>query len=104
MIDSVKISAETFKFPDEFKETRVHWTDAYSVHHWHHKRELEEWCVEPLPVMQTLGWLIYECDEYIVIGQSIGLVEAADLIKIPRGMIVEMFELPEKAMQEKLKE
>lgn len=86
-----------FKFPDTFKETRVHWTDAYSVHHWHHKRELEEWCVEPLPVMQTLGWLIYECDDYIVIGQSVGLVEAADLIKIPRGMIVEMFELPKKS-------
>ena len=70
---------------------RVHWTDTHSYPGWHKQHQLEALYTELAPVMQSMGWLVHEDDKHVVLAQTVGEFAMADLLKIPRSLIVEMF-------------
>lgn len=74
-----------------YRVARVHWRDTYVTSGWHKAHELTAIYSEPAPVMQSIGWLVHEDNTCVVLAQSVGVFAAADLLKIPRPLIVEMF-------------
>lgn len=74
-----------------YKPCRVHWRDTCHVEGWHSAAALEALYIELPPLMQSLGWLVYQDDNQVVLAQSVGEKAAADLLKIPRSLIVDMF-------------
>lgn len=51
---------------------------------------LEEAAKSP-PLMRTLGYLLYSCEEFVSITDSIGPEECGMINKIPREMIKEIY-------------
>lgn len=74
-----------------YRIARVHWRDTCNIPGWHKAHELDALTKEPLPIMESVGWLIYEGEDFVTLAQSVSQYAAGDLLKIPRAMIVEMF-------------
>jgi hypothetical protein len=74
----------------------VNWKDTQTVTDgigsvsWLSKEEFKNWCEEPLIVCQSVGWLTYECDEFIVLTQTEFDGATAESTKIPRNQIVKI--------------
>jgi hypothetical protein len=64
-------------------------TDA-PMRGWLSRSEFEKWCEEGLIVCQSIGWLTYEDDAFIVISQTKFDDDLAESIKIPRSSIKEL--------------
>lgn len=77
--------------PDEYKVIRVHWRDVFSYSGWHSLKEIEEVASAGCPQMQTIGWLIYQSADFILVAQSVGERTAADILKIPIPYIDDMW-------------
>ena len=75
----------------EYKVARVHWKDACQLAGYHGADALAALPAEPLPVMQSVGWLVYENDEYLALAQTVSAFKAGDILKIPRAVIVELW-------------
>ena len=47
----------------------LHWLYHESIGGpgWETIQEQKEWAEEPVPVVKTVGWIIYETDQYLVI-------------------------------------
>lgn len=78
-----------------FTVIRVHWVDASAYPGWHSKDELDTVIASPLPVMETVGWLVHDCPEFVVIAQTVNGTKAGDLLRIPRAYIEDMWKQPE---------
>lgn len=70
---------------------RVHWIDAGQYPGWHSKDELDTLIATPLPVMETVGWLVHDCTAFVVVAQSVSEMRAGDLLRIPRAYIQDMW-------------
>lgn len=72
----------------------VEWEDAVAAKDnlgsWLHKDEFDVWCEEPVARPKSVGYLTFECDEFIVISQSVLGDDVAESTKIPRINIVEV--------------
>lgn len=77
--------------PEVYKVARVHWRDAATFTGWHSLDEISDIAKEKAPLMQTLGWLIFKSDEFVLLAQSVGYKSAADICKIPIPYIEDMW-------------
>lgn len=77
--------------PAVYNVVRVHWIDASQYPGWHSKDELDVLIATPAPVMETVGWLVHDCPEFVVIAQSVSEFRAADLLRIPRAYIKDIW-------------
>lgn len=76
------------KFP--FPLIQVEWKDAQTGHGWEHEEDLS---IE-IPVVITVGFLIKENDDGVLIASSVGTDRHSNArIVIPKGMIVNRKEL-----------
>lgn len=76
----------------------VTWQDCESEQGWMDRLELEEYIQRPLSVMKSVGWLLHNGEDWVVLAQSVGTHNGADLVKIPRAMIQDvqvLADLPE---------
>jgi hypothetical protein len=81
----------------EFIPVIVRWRDTTGIPGWHKRAELEEELATPPEVIESTGWLIDENDEWLTLAGSVGRYTCGDLLKIPRGCIVEV-ETPERPL------
>lgn len=82
---------EAIVHPEIYKVVRVHWRDAATFVGWHNLEEISNIARERSPLMKTLGWLIFQSDEFILVAQSVGEKSAADICKIPSSYIEDMW-------------
>lgn len=75
----------------EYKVARVHWTDACQMAGYHGADALTSLAGEPLPLMQSVGWLVYENAECVALAQTVSPYKAGDILQIPRAVIVELW-------------
>lgn len=66
----------------------VTWVDTISSDGWFDHKEITEFCREPPLTMETMGWLIFETEGWIVLAMSAGFYNMGDLFKIPRSAII----------------
>jgi hypothetical protein len=85
----------TWKLPEKFEIVRIHWTDTVCQEGWNNYQEVEQFVDAPTDGhMESVGWLIDEDEERIVIAMSHGNYQLGELLKIPRASITEVFKLP----------
>lgn len=78
------------------KVIRVRWVDpSFSEDGWISHRQLANWIKEQPATMDSVGMLVHESDECIVILQSISEGTVAAALQITRTAIVEVIELCE---------
>jgi hypothetical protein len=77
------------------KIVKVIWIDAQSIGdcNWQDYNEIKELAKESPPIMQSVGFLIYESDTHLSIVDSIEEDVCGHLTKIPKAMIQERVEL-----------
>lgn len=71
------------------KLVEVAWFDAECTNNsgWEDPEELQKWASAPPPLMYSVGFLIVDAEDYIVLLDTIGPNEVGTANKIPRGMI-----------------
>lgn len=72
----------------------VTWVDAETIGgpEWLDKPDAQKQAKEPLPVMVTIGFLIYESEDQVALSSTIGPNEMAQINKIPKRMILNLEE------------
>ena len=70
----------------------VEWTDSEAMPGWHEERDIQDYIERPLTVMISVGWLLHDCDDWVILAQSIDKdqiegFKAGEMIKIPRRLI-----------------
>lgn len=82
---------EAIIHPEVYKVVRVHWRDAATFVGWHNLDEINQIAKEKSPLMKTVGWLIYQSDDFVLVALSVGEKSAADISKIPSAYIEDMW-------------
>tara|TARA_R100000655_G_scaffold71369_2_gene109754 strand:+ start:10159 stop:10401 length:243 start_codon:yes stop_codon:yes gene_type:complete len=77
------------------KVVKINWIDAQSIGdcNWQDYSEIKELAKESPPIMQSVGFLIYECETHVSIVDSIEKDVCGHLTKIPIAMILERVDL-----------
>jgi hypothetical protein len=75
---------------DEYKVARVHWLDASFHPGWHSSDEMDAIASDGC-AFESVGWLVKDEPDYVVLAMSVGKTKAGELLKIPRAYIKEMF-------------
>jgi hypothetical protein len=68
----------------------IEWNDCESGEGWYSQLAVDEYCQRPLAIMKSIGWLLFENDDWVVVAQSLGEEDpevAGDLLKVPKVMI-----------------
>jgi len=74
----------------------VKWADAqFFKDGWLNHDGLVKEAMNGLCIIETVGYLVYQNDEYVCLAMSIGRFSADALLKIPRACIKTMLELDE---------
>jgi hypothetical protein len=77
---------------DEYKVCRVHWIDASFRSGWHDTDSINNVADNEADAMvESVGWLIKDEPDCIVLALSVTKYRAGDLLRIPRAYIKEMF-------------
>lgn len=76
----------------------VEWEDSEMTEGWKTKPELLEYLDAPISVIQSVGWLLLDDENYAVIAQSIDREHpsgflAGDCIKIPKALVKKVAKL-----------
>lgn len=74
------------------KLVRVKWHDASSRAGWFKAEDIEAFETE-LVMIDSVGWLLSENDDVLIMAASKMATSAGDLLIIPKGMIKERWEL-----------
>jgi len=70
-----------------YKPVCVTWLDSTAQGGWHDGHEIEEFSkIEPLRI-QSLGWVVSEEDNWIVLAMSVCESRAGELLKIPQSVV-----------------
>ena len=79
----------------DYKIVEVCWIDAEEQGDvgWNDLKSQLAYAKKPCPVMRSVGYLVYECDEHVSLLSTIGDKECSTLEKIPRGFIKSIIEL-----------
>lgn len=67
--EKVKVTFKSRKKPWKYKSVFIVWLDSTSLESWIHLEEAQE--LSPSKVV-SMGWIIHESDEYLVLASSIG--------------------------------
>lgn len=77
------------------------WKDHSAVTgDWLNKTEIETFCKAPALLVRSVGYLVFENDEYIVLAMSATEHKVDSLLKILKCCVVECFEQPNPAEEE----
>ncbi len=72
----------------------VHWIDAEcSSDGWQDKEDFDKWADEPLRAVQTVGWLMRDTDDRVVVMSSMGGPDMGEAHKIPKSWIIKIEKL-----------
>jgi hypothetical protein len=85
-VKEVRVVRKT-KYPHRLVE--VHWVDAETDQGWQDNREADM----ALPVVTTVGFLVGETEQAILIASTIAGTHSNSRIKIPRGMVQDIIYL-----------
>ena len=79
----------------DYKIVEVCWIDAEEQGDvgWNDLKSQLAYAKKPCPVMRSVGYLVYECEEHLSLLSTIGDKECSTLEKIPRGFIKSIIEL-----------
>ena len=69
------------------KVVKVEWLDAECLEEWVERDDCDEYSVETIEPSYTLGFLVYESSTHVALAQTIDDEQAANVWKIPRGMV-----------------
>jgi hypothetical protein len=74
---------------------QILWTDAVTSAEagWTSKDEGDSIAREEIPIMSTVGYLIYEGAEWYSLTDSVGTNEYGQITKIPKSMVIRIKEL-----------
>ena len=78
---------------EEYKVCRVHWIDASYCAGWLTAAEIDAVGSEPYTV-ESVGWLLKDEPDYVMLGISVSKYRAADTLRIPRAYITDMWVVP----------
>jgi hypothetical protein len=70
------------------KATQIRWMDSEAAPGWHDELEVKDYIEQPLSIFKTLGWLLYDTDDFVVLAMTKDKTRFGELMKIPRKMIV----------------
>lgn len=85
------VKDEAMSAPSVYKVCRVHWQDSACSTGWHKADEITEFCNTSISKIETVGWLVFDAPDYIVVAQSMGKLVADNLLQIPRFAITDLF-------------
>ena len=72
----------------------VHWIDPEcSGTGWQDKDDFYKWCDDPLKTVQTVGWLVRDGEDRIVVLSTMGSDEMGEAHKIPKSLVVKIEKL-----------
>lgn len=92
MIPDIKLNGEPVTI------YMVEWEDCESMEGWQFEKDIEDFFKRPLSIMLSVGWLLQQNDDWVILAQSVDLnqedgFKAGDLMKIPRRMISKILEV-----------
>jgi hypothetical protein len=83
----------------------VKWVDpAFSHNGWMFKSDFQDWIQTGATKADTVGLLAYECEDFIVVLQTVGEDQVADAVKIARPCITDMQVIAEAGIELDMKE
>ncbi len=78
----------------EYKPVQITWIDTVARPGWHNLREISEFGLDTSPYyVQSLGWLVHEDDDNVLLAMSASVYKAAELLRIPKTHIVQRYYL-----------
>ena len=75
------------------KVVKVKWIDSCPLHGWNSKESFANFCEEANYECLSVGLLVFEDDNFIVLLQTIGIYQVSETMKIPKVAIKEMHKL-----------
>jgi hypothetical protein len=80
---------------DNPKIVQITWTDAVTSAEagWTAKEEGDSIAREEIPIMKTVGYLIYVGTDWYSLTDSVGMNEYGQITKIPKSMVIDIKEL-----------
>ena len=73
----------------------IKWQDADEFKsHWVEPEDVKEFAESEPPIMLTAGFLVVNAPTHVCVVGTVGPEETSDVLKIPRGMILEMKLIP----------
>ena len=81
----------------DYSLVKISWTDAetYGDTSWIKLEEGIEQANTPPPVMESVGWVLYQDENYIALTSDIGREECGHITKVPMSMVVSLDTLEE---------
>ena len=72
------------------RQVIIEWRDAETLgdSNWQDQGEAQDFAETPPPLMKTMGFVLYECSEWIAVTDSIGPNQYGHVTKIPFHMIL----------------
>jgi heme-degrading monooxygenase HmoA len=77
----------------EYSIVMVVWRDTEAMTGWQKFDEIKAFTSNPNSIMKTVGWLVYQDDNHVVVAQTCGEYAVAELTKIPVGCIEDIFKM-----------
>ena len=69
----------------------LRWRDTYSYGGWQSEKEIEEIIKSPDWIVESVGWLIFQNDDRIIICQSTSNYKSnSEILKIPAAAIIDI--------------
>lgn len=84
------------KFTDEQINAtlnEVHWLDSVGREGWFNRKSQEEWVKEPIGKIKSVGFLVYEDDQQVVLSANLSGQSYMHLLAIPKISIVARWEI-----------
>lgn len=75
----------------DFRLVLVEWLDATTLGGWANTPDVEHTVTPDL--CQTVGWLVVEKDDFVVLAQTHGEIEMGNCWCVPKGMISRIFNI-----------
>lgn len=76
--------------PADAKLVRIVWTDPSDRAAWQHVDDVAEWANDGSYVCESVGWLIYEDDETVIVAARRSVVDQAAVglsMRVPRAVV-----------------
>jgi len=87
-VGTARVQERRLSMSDQQKPICIRWRDTSAHPGWYDEMEYQTSIKEPVMVMQSLGWLLHESDDCVVIAQSKSDGRVGEMLKIPREAIV----------------
>lgn len=82
----------------ELSLVMVRWLDAeFSEYGWQDSEEFNKWCNESIKPVQTVGWLIRDTEEFIVVLSTMDSDSMSGAVKIPKTWVIRIEKLTREA-------